>query len=69
VTVEGSADGLAGWATVFAFDVQAGVGSQRKVHKTAAVPRYLRITWVLAGTAPQVAFGVSVSREGNIISR
>lgn len=49
ITVEGSANGTTGWATVATFAVATGVTSQR-VSVTGAVARYLRVVDTVVGS-------------------
>lgn len=60
-TVEGSANGTSGWATVATFTNVTGTGSERVV-VTGAVARYLRVAADVTGTG-SVTFQASFARR------
>lgn len=61
ITIEGSANGSTGWATVFTFSQVTGLTSER-VAVTGSIPRYLRVVDDVDGTG-SITRLVAVSRR------
>ena len=60
VTVEGSANGTTGWATLGTFATVAAVTGER-IALAASMHRYLRATWDVTGTG-SITFAVAAAR-------
>jgi phage gp36-like protein len=65
VTLEHSDDGATGWAAAGAFATKTAAGTERRVFGSKASPlrRFLRVVYVITGTAPKVRFGVAVAAD------
>lgn len=61
VTIEDSADGATGWATIGSFTALTAIGSQR-IEVAGTVRQYVHAKWTITGTGPSATFVVAFSR-------
>ena len=63
VTIEDSADGSSGWATILTFTQVTTTNGAQRVAITGTVRQYIRAVYTIGGTSPSYTLGVTFARR------